>query len=172
MTVQLPTPLSPARRPVEVVLLGMVLLVAGLAPPVQAQPASSEAPDATETSEERWRPHFDEQMARMLRATTPGATRTTLLHTLIDVISEEGEAVEGKTAVPALLRVLEDDPSPQRRLLAAQALNLIVPERTGDVLSRRAITQITDLVEEEAAAPVRRALTSMLRDYRTGAPVS
>jgi len=150
----------------------MALLVVGLAPPVQAQPASPGGPEATEPTGERWRPHFDEQIARTLRSTTSGATRTTLLQTFIDVIVAEGEAVEGRAAVPALLRVLEDDPSPKRRLLAAQALNLIVPERTGDVLSRSAIVQINDLVEEESAAPVRRVLTSMVKTYRAGAPAS
>jgi hypothetical protein len=129
--------------------------------------------DEGETAEKgRWKPHFDEQIARALRTATSGAVRTTLLQTFIDVAIEEGEAVEGRAAVPALLRVLENDPSPKRRLLAAQALDLVVPERTGDVLSRSVIVQINHLEEEESAAPVRRALASMLRTYRTGTPAS
>jgi hypothetical protein len=168
MIAQLPSIRSFARR----VLLGMALLVAGLASPVQAQPASSEAPDATEPTEVRWQVHFEDQMAQQLRATTAGATRTTLLRTLIGVIAEEGEAVDGAAAVPALLRILEDDPSPQRRLLAAQALNLIVPERTDGVLYRNAIGRLSDLVADETAVPVRRALASMLKTYQAGAPAS
>jgi len=161
----------------SVALLGLIAVLSVGLGPAQAQSSSSAVPgavvDEAETAAQgRWKPHFDDQIAQTLRTTTSGAVRTTLLQTFIDVIVEEGEAVEGRAAVPALLRILENDPSPQRRLLAAQALDLVVPERTGDVLYRSAIVQINDLVEEESAAPVRRALASMLRTYRVDTPAS
>jgi len=163
------------RRAPSGALLGLIVVLAiGLSGPVQAQspgPAPS-GPEATESAQAQWKPHFDEQIARALRDSSSGRMRTTLLQTLIDVAVTEGAAMDFSAAVPALLRVIEHDPAPQRRLLALQALDLVGPERTDEARYRRLMTRLRTRMPDDPSPPVRRAVASMLSDVSAEAPAS
>jgi len=119
------------RRAPSGALLGLIVVLAiGLSGPVQAQspgPAPS-GPEATESAQAQWKPHFDEQIARALRDSSSGRMRTTLLQTLIDVAVTEGAAMDFSAAVPALLRVIEHDPSPPVRRAVASMLSDVSAE--------------------------------------------
>lgn len=148
-------------------VLGLAAVLAvGLAGPVQAQSTSSapDDPTAAESAQGQWKAHFDEQIARALRDSSSGRMRATLLQTLIDVAIEEGGPMEFSAAVPALLRVVEHDAEPRRRLLALQALSLIGPKQTDEARYRRIMTRLRARVPDDASPPVRRAVASLLSD--------
>jgi hypothetical protein len=161
----------------SVALLGlMAVLAIGLAGPVQAQSSASAVPgavlDEAETAKQgRWKPHFDEQIARTLRAPSSEQGRTSFLQTLIDVAVEE-ETMDFSAAVPALLHVCEHDSDPTRRLLALQALDLIAPEHTDEVRYRDVLARLYATVQDDPSPSVRRAVSSMLKAYQAGTPAS
>jgi hypothetical protein len=156
-------------------LLGLTAVLAvGLAGPAQAQSASAvpDDPTAAESAEGRWKAHFDEQIAQALRDSSSGRVRTTLLQTLIDVAAEDRSGMDFSAAVPALLRVIERDAEPRRRLLALQALALVGPERTDEARYRHVMTRLQARVSDEASPPVQRAVASLLSDVSAEAPAS
>ncbi|MFB6249579.1 MAG: hypothetical protein ABEL97_13515 [Salinibacter sp.] len=160
---------------VQSIALGLTAVLAiGLAGPVQAQSASAapDGPTAAESKQGRWKPHFDEQIARALRDSSSGRMRTTLLQTLLDVAVKEGASMDFSAAVPALLRVIEHDPAPRRRLLALQALEVVGPERTDEARYRRVMARLRARVPDDASPAVRRAVASMLNDVSAEAPAS
>jgi len=175
-------PLTAVRRPARwaALLGGALLLTVGLAGPVQAQStpsgsaarSASDGAEATETTRERWKSHFGEQIAHALRDSSSGRMRATLLRTLIDVAIEEGSAMDFSAAVSALLRVVEHDPVPRRRLLALQALSLVGPERADEARYRSVMARLRTRLPDDPSPPVRRAVASMLSDDRPEAPAS
>lgn len=159
-----------------IVLGGLVvLLIAGRAGPIQAQSTAplsiaesgKEAEKTVESGAGHWKPYFDEQIARALRHTPTGAARATLLRTLIGVALNEGKTLDYSETVGSLLYVLEHDSKPERRLLALQALDCLVPERVDVDLYREAMARVYTLAKEDSSTAVRRAGASIVRDFQS-----
>lgn len=169
-----PSDFAPSCSVPETILSGLLaLLIAGLAPQVQAQSATSPSlPDAPRERTEKpestrlyWKDHFDDQIAHMLRDTRGGTIRTALLHTVINVAINEGD-IDVSETVPSLLHIVKRDEDPQRRLLALQALDLLA-KQTGSEIDHSIKSRLYNLLQEEPTAAVRRAGVSVLKSVDT-----
>ena len=139
--------------------------LAGGAGNASAQPTPTGISADAESVPAQWLANFDLQAAHQLRQTS--TFRTSLLQVVIKQASTREDLHLPRTA-EALLHVIEHDPSPQRRLMAIQALSEIGPEHVGQEQYDEAMSRLYTLAEEEPSEQVRGAAADVISRYQAG----
>lgn len=130
--------------------IGAALLLVGLLlTPDRAQAQQNEHP--------HWTQHFDAQVAEVIKSSNP-SIRTSGMHTLIKIASEDKVAIDLPATRAALCDVLFDRTySEDQRILALSALHAVDDSRIIRVLAQE--------VDDVVSARVRRHVLLALRQH-------
>lgn len=134
---------------------------------VASTPPAPDAPDARgfRVASSTWRAHFDQQAAHVLREHSDRA-EDQMLQDVIVAATEGSDAIDLTMALPELLRVVKNNPSETKRLMALQALDAIGVEHAHDYHYQRAMQRLHRIAQDEPSDRVREVAATVIKGFQ------